>query len=120
MLDSAKKVPDLPGDRTAAGRLLRDSIRADPVAVVLEQQHPLLCDNLFDNFDQRANRTYRIGYSVAIEGLTYYERDFTRTNREISYALKSIIAQLMNSILVPVIANLYIRRNIYLANGLVY
>jgi hypothetical protein len=57
---------------------------------------------------------------VAIEGLTHYERDVTQTNREISYALKSIVAQLMNSILVPVISNIYIKKNIYNQNGLVH
>ena len=52
--------------------------------------------------------------------MTAYERDFTKTNREISYALKSIMAQLMNSVLVPVITNILVKDNLYNENGLIY
>ena len=42
-------------------------------------------------------------YSVVIELLTGQERDYTVTNYQISLSLKSIIAQLVNSIIIPMI-----------------
>ena len=57
---------------------------------------------------------------VALRKLTHYEKDFTHTNYQIGLALKTIMAQLMNSILVPAITNIYIKNNIYEANGQVY
>jgi hypothetical protein len=57
---------------------------------------------------------------VVIRQLTLYEKDFTVTKHQISLSIKSIAAQLMNSILVPVITNIYIEKNIYEVNGLVY
>lgn len=52
--------------------------------------------------------------------MTKYERDFSRTNREISLALKSIMAQLMNSVLVPLITNILVKKNVYNENGLIF
>jgi len=45
---------------------------------------------------------------IAIQKLTQYEKDFTETNRQISLGMKSVVTQLMNSILVPLISNVYI------------
>jgi hypothetical protein len=44
----------------------------------------------------------------------------TKTSREISLAIKTTMAQIINSILVPVIVNVYYEKNIYYKNGLVY
>lgn len=40
------------------------------------------------------------------------------TKHQTSLAIKSVLAQLINSILVPIIANYYIKSNIYDKNGL--
>jgi hypothetical protein len=57
---------------------------------------------------------------VAIRRLTIYESDITSTNRQTGLALKSIFAQLINSTIIPVVTNIYIERNIYEVDGLVY
>jgi hypothetical protein len=46
---------------------------------------------------------------VVLELLTAKERDYTVTNYQISVALKSILAQLINSIFIPVICNYFIK-----------
>ncbi len=51
--------------------------------------------------------------------LTKYERDYTMTNYQTSLAIKSIIAQLANSIFVPIVANYFVKDNIYGENGLI-
>ena len=55
-----------------------------------------------------------------VRKLTHLELDFTHTNYQIGLALKSIFAQLTNSTLIPLLVSLYIKDNIYDANGLVY
>ncbi len=56
---------------------------------------------------------------VTIRALTEYERDYTFTNYQASYALKAISAQLINSIIIPMMANYFIKSNVYGANGLI-
>lgn len=51
--------------------------------------------------------------------LTKYERDYTMTNYQTSLAIKSILAQLANSILIPIMANYFIKKNLYEENGLI-
>lgn len=56
----------------------------------------------------------------AIRFLTLFERDYTSTNHQASLAIKSIMAQMINSILIPVIIAYYIKdANIYQTSGLV-
>ena len=53
-----------------------------------------------------------------IRALTLLERDFTKTKHQTSLGFKSTIAQLINSILVPMIVNALIKKKIYHQNGL--
>jgi hypothetical protein len=54
-----------------------------------------------------------------IRFLTNFEKNYTQTNHQTSLAIKSILAQLVNSILIPIIANYFIKnQNIYSPNGL--
>lgn len=50
-----------------------------------------------------------------------FEKDYTTTNKQASLAIKSIIAQMINSILTPVIAAYYIKTDtgVYQIGGLV-
>jgi hypothetical protein len=56
-----------------------------------------------------------------IKFLTIFEKDYTSTNRQASLAVKSIAAQMINSILIPVIVAYYIKTTtgIYKSGGLV-
>ena len=54
-----------------------------------------------------------------IKFLTKFERDYTTTHFQASLAVKSIVAQMVNSILIPVIVARYIKENIYETSGLV-
>lgn len=56
-----------------------------------------------------------------IKFLTIFEKDYTSTNRQASLAVKSIVAQMINSILIPVIVAYYIKTStgIYKSGGLV-
>ena len=54
-----------------------------------------------------------------IKFLTLFERDYTNTYNQASLAVKSIFAQMINSILIPVIVARYIKKDIYGASGLV-
>ena len=56
--------------------------------------------------------------SEAIKYLSLYERDYTTIKYQTSLAIKSIIASLVNSIVIPMIANRFIKQNIYSKNGL--
>lgn len=55
---------------------------------------------------------------VIIKKLSILERDFTVTKYQTSLAVKSIFAQLFNTILIPVFVNFYIKDDIYGQNGL--
>jgi hypothetical protein len=54
-----------------------------------------------------------------IRYLTLFEKDYTETNHQASLAIKSILAQMVNSILIPVISAYYIIQNVYQTSGLV-
>ena len=54
-----------------------------------------------------------------IQLLTKYERDYTMTNYQTSLAIKSITAQVLNTIFVPFVAAYFIKKNIYGPNGLI-
>lgn len=41
------------------------------------------------------------------------------TNYQISLHIKTVFAQLVNSIFIPIIANYFIKQNIYFENGLI-
>jgi hypothetical protein len=58
---------------------------------------------------------------VVIKYLTVFEKDYTTTYRQSSLAVKSIIAQMMNSILTPIITAYYIKTTagFYKVGGLV-
>ena len=47
------------------------------------------------------------------------EKDYTTTYHQTSLAIKSILAQMVNTILIPVITAYKIKNNVYLASGLV-
>jgi large-conductance mechanosensitive channel len=53
--------------------------------------------------------------------LTIFEKDYTSTDRQASLAFKSIVAQMINSILTPVITAYYIKTDtgVYQSGGLV-
>lgn len=53
-----------------------------------------------------------------IRVLTLLEKDFTETKHQASLGFKSTLAQLINSILVPMIVNAVIKQKIYDQNGL--
>lgn len=53
-----------------------------------------------------------------IEKLSLFEMDFTVTKYQTSLAVKSIFASLINSILIPIIVNYYIKVDIYTDKGL--
>lgn len=57
--------------------------------------------------------------SEVIQILTKYERDYTMTNFQTSLAIKSIVAQLANCVFIPMMANYFIKNNIYEENGLI-
>lgn len=50
--------------------------------------------------------------------MSIYERDYTTIKYQTSLAFKSILASLVNSILIPIVANRFIKNNIYDKNGL--
>lgn len=54
-----------------------------------------------------------------IKLLTKYESDYTATNFQASLAVKATLAQMINSIIIPVIVARYIKNDIYSASGLV-
>lgn len=56
--------------------------------------------------------------SIVIEKLSLFEMDFTVTKYQTSLAVKSIFASLINSILIPIIVNYYIKVDIYTDKGL--
>jgi hypothetical protein len=60
-----------------------------------------------------------VGYLVVLEVLTAQERDYTMTNYQTSMGLKSVVAQLVNCIFIPICTNYFIKQNIYYENGLV-
>ena len=64
------------------------------------------------------SRIYWFNHLEAIKYLSIYERDYTTIKYQTSLAIKSIIASLVNSILIPMIANRFIKSNIYAKNGL--
>ena len=52
--------------------------------------------------------------------MTVYEKDYTETYRQASLLIKSVIAQMINTILIPIITAYYVKnRNFYYENGLV-
>lgn len=54
----------------------------------------------------------------AIRFLSIYERDYTTIKYQTSLAIKSVLAQLLNCILVPIFSNYFIKKNLYDKNGL--
>ena len=46
------------------------------------------------------------------------EKDYTETKHQTSLAIKAIVAQMINSILIPIIVNRFIKQEIYSENGL--
>ena len=60
-----------------------------------------------------------ISISEVIRRLTKLEGDYTETNHQTSLAIKSVSAQLINSIFVPIMSNWFIKgENLYGDNGL--
>ena len=53
-----------------------------------------------------------------IRKLSVIEMDYTETKHQTSLAMKSILAQLINSILIPMVVARYIKKDIYSDNGL--
>ena len=54
-----------------------------------------------------------------IQYMTLIEKDYSMNNFQISIAIKSVIAQLINSIFVPVMVNYYVKDDIFGTSGLV-
>ncbi len=54
-----------------------------------------------------------------IQYMTVIEKDYSMNNFQISIAIKSVIAQVVNSIFVPVIVNYYVKDEIFGTSGLV-
>lgn len=60
---------------------------------------------------------FAIGFLIRF--VTVFEKDFTETGYQTSLAIKSIWAQLLNSIVVPIIVNYIIeKKNVFGLNGL--
>lgn len=55
---------------------------------------------------------------VFIRRLTAFELDYTETKHQTSLAVKSILASLVNTIVIPMIVSYYIKDDIYGQNGL--
>ncbi len=53
-----------------------------------------------------------------MRGLTGLEREFTQNQHQTSLGIKTVLAQLINSILIPIIVGVYIKKNLYNINGL--
>lgn len=53
-----------------------------------------------------------------IRRLSLFEMDYTETNHQTSLAIKSVLAQLINSILIPMIVNTLIKQKVYERGGL--
>lgn len=52
--------------------------------------------------------------------MTVFEKDYTETYRQASLAVKSVLAQMINTILIPIITAYYVKdKNFYYENGLV-
>ena len=50
--------------------------------------------------------------------MSLFERDYTTIKYQTSLAIKSVVAQLVNSIIIPIFANYFIKSNLYDKNGL--
>ena len=48
------------------------------------------------------------------------ERDYTITMQQASLAIKAVLALLINSILIPILVNHFLKQNLYGVNGLAY
>jgi hypothetical protein len=49
-----------------------------------------------------------------IRRLTIFEKDYTETYRQASLAIKSVVAQMVNTILIPIITAYYVKdKNFY-------
>ena len=113
-IDMRKETADLLNNRINSRDIICDSILTVKGPSIQPQQQ-----NTFPHYitvncnNQRGNRTYLYLNIVVIEILTMQERDYTMTNYQISMSLKSILAQLINSIFIPIIANYFIKDNIY-------
>lgn len=57
-------------------------------------------------------------YIEILQYLTNYETNFTKTNYQRSLAIKIILAQLVNIVIVTFIANFFIKNNVYEKGGL--
>ena len=55
---------------------------------------------------------------MLVKFLTKFEKDYTITNFQSSFAVKAIVAQMINSILIPIIVARYVKENIYQSSGL--
>jgi hypothetical protein len=55
---------------------------------------------------------------LVIRYLTFFERDYTSTKHQTSLAIKSIFAQMISTILIPVMVANYIKNNLYSTSGL--
>ena len=95
------------------------SIRTYSIRTMTRQQGAILWDFSDHYCNQWDNWKYFVPNSAAIYNLTTYEKNMTKTSRYISLAIKTVLAQLINSILIPVIVDVDYLENIYLGNGLV-
>lgn len=56
---------------------------------------------------------------MVINYLTVFEKDYTASYREGSLAVKSIVAQMINTIVIPVVTAYEIKEDVYSSSGLV-
>ena len=68
--------------------------------------------------NQLNHHQYHSIYPEIIQFTTVIERIYTNNHYQISIAIKSVFAQLFNSILVPLIVNFNIKENIFQKGGL--
>ena len=100
--------------------LLRNSFRSDQSSRKCQRQpHAFNCHFCDHRHCECHPRRYLSFEVVIIKFLTIYEKDYTATYREASLAVKSILAQMVNSIVIPVITAYEIKKNVYSTSGLV-
>ena len=115
-----QKDRNIPCNYASTLRIFRCRVRTDHPGHLLRKPVNRPHDQSLNQNDKRNNRKYKSHKVVALRQLTVYESDFIKTNQQISLMMKTVLAQLTNSIVIPVITNIYIEDNIYLTNGLIY
>lgn len=101
--------------------MFRHSFRSQSCAIKCRRFTTDFYCNFFDNSSgQRYVGAYFSFDIEIIRRLTIYEKDYTETYRQASLLIKSVVAQMINTILIPIITAYYVKnKNFYYQNGLV-